>query len=116
MTEMTEMKKYIFEWGGHKFYDVAGLVEYIINNTSPRELCKLVEDGYYWLKHVRDERDFNEIIILCLLSRNGRYHFIWNLTCNMLHEVITTDDKVCSVNELTVRQVIDLRKIPEVEE
>ena len=42
------MKKYIFEWGGHKFYDVAGLVEYIINNTSPRELCKLVEDGYYW--------------------------------------------------------------------
>ena len=50
------------------------------------------------------------------MSRNGKYDFIWSLTCNMLHEVITTDDKVCSVNELTVRQVIDLRKIPEVEE
>ena len=110
------MKKYIFEWNGHKFYDVGSLVEYITNNTSPRELYELVEDGYYWLKHVKDERCFNEIIILCLLSRNGRYDFIWNLTSNMLHEVITTDDRTCSVNELTVRQVIDLRKIPEVEE
>ena len=110
------MTKYIFEWNGHKFYDVGSLVEYIINNTSPRELYELIEDGYYWLKHVKDERCFNEIIILCLLSRNGRYDFIWNLTSNMLHEVITTDDRTCSVNELTVRQVIDLRKIPEVEE
>ena len=109
------MKKYIFEWDGYKFYDVASLVEYIIDNISPRELCELIEDGYYWLKHVRDERSFDDIITLCL-STNGKYDFIWSLACNMLHEAITTDDKVCSVNELTVRQVIDLRKIPEVEE
>ena len=59
------------------------------------------------MKHVRDERCFNDIITVCL-SRNGKYDFIWSLTSNMLHEVITTDDKVCSVNELTVRQIIDL--------
>lgn len=109
------MKKYIFEWDRHKFYDVTSIVEYIIDNLNPRELIELVEDGYYWLKHVRDERCFNDIIIVCL-SRNGKYDFIWSLTCNMLHEVITNDDKVCSVNELTVRQIIDINKISEVEE
>ena len=111
---MIEMKKYILEWDGHKFYDVASLVEYIINNTSPRELCELVEDGYYWLKHVRDERCLNEIIIGCL-RKNGKYDFIYTLTCNMLHESTRTNKK-CNVNKLIVRQIIDINKIPEVEE
>lgn len=108
------MKKFVLEWDGHKFYDVASLVEYIINNTNPRELCELVEDGYYWLKHVRDERCFNDIIIGCL-CKNGKYDFIYTLTCNMLHESTRTN-KECNVNKLIVRQIIDIHKISEVEE
>lgn len=35
------MKKFVLEWDGHKFYNVTNLVEYIIDNLSPRELYKL---------------------------------------------------------------------------
>ena len=37
------MKKFVLEWDGHKFYDVASLVEYIINNTNPRELFTYIK-------------------------------------------------------------------------
>lgn len=107
------MKKYIFEWDGHKFYDVASLVEYIIDNLNPRELYELVEDGYDWLKQVRDDCYFKDIIIGCL-RKNGKYDFIYTLTCNMLYESTRTN-KECNVNKLIIRQ-IDIHKITEVEE